>query len=199
MTDRRTRNGRGALRRDAGQSLIEFAMVLPLLILIVLGVVEVSYALLDMHVTTSFSREGSNLISRNTSLQDAVTALRQMTSRPLNLEDGSTRIILSVVRRIGTTGTANYNRDILYQRVQYGTLPASSRLSGGGGAFGPAPDYQALDPNNDAGLRVGGLPVTLSLGGTIYITEVFTRHTMLTPLSGFGVLLPDRLYSIAYF
>jgi len=186
-------------RGEAGQSLVEFAVVLPFLVLIVFGVVELSYALLDLHVVTSFSREGSNLISRNTSLQDAVTAMRQMTSRPINLEDGSSKIILSVVRRVGTTGAANFDQDILYQRVEYGTLAASSQISGGGGARGPAPDFQAVDPDNDGALRVGNLPVALPRGGTLYITEVFTRHVTLTPLDGLGVHVPDRLYSIAYF
>jgi Flp pilus assembly protein TadG len=185
--------------RDSGQSLIEFAMLLPLLVLLALGVVELSYALLDLHVVTSFSREGSNLISRNTSLQDAVTAMRQMTSRPINLEDGSSKIIFSVVRRISTPGAGNYDRDILYQRFEYGTLAAASRLTGGGGAFGNAPDYQALDPDNDAALRLGSLPVTLSLGGTLYITEVFTIHVTLTPLESFGLHVPTQLYSVAYF
>lgn len=188
-----------AARGEAGQSLVEFAVVLPFLVLLVFGVIEVSYALLDMHVVTSFSREGSNLISRNTSMQDAVTAMRQMSSRPINLEDGSSKIILSVVRRIGTTGASNYDQNILYQRLEYGTFPASSKITGGGGAFGPAPDYQALDPDNDTGLRVGNLPVTLDRGGTLYITEVYTRHITLTPLDGLGVRVPDSLYSVAYF
>jgi hypothetical protein len=186
-------------RGEAGQSLIEFAVVLPLLVLIVFGVVELSYALLDLHVVTSFSREGSNLISRNTTMQDAVAALRQMTSRPLNLDDGSSKIVLSVVRRVGTPGASNYDRDILYQRLEYGTFTGTSQITGGRGAFGPAPDYQALDPDNDAALRVGNLPVTLQRGGTLYITEVFTRHVTLTPLESLGVHVPDRLYSIAYF
>lgn len=185
-------------RREKGQSLVEFAITLPVLVLIVLGVIELSYGLLDMHVTTSFSREGANLISRNTSLQDAVTALRQMTSRPINLEDGSSKIILSVVRRVATSGAANFDQNILYQRVEYGTLSASSAITGGNGARGPAPDYQALNPDNDGALRVNS-PVTVPRGGTLYIAEVFTRHLTLTPLDRFGVRLPDRLYSIAYF
>jgi Flp pilus assembly protein TadG len=196
-----TAQARATRRRagDAGQSLIEFALVLPFLVILAFGVIELSYALLDQHVVTSFSREGSNLISRNTSLKDAVTALRQMTSRPLNLEDGSSTIILSVVRRVGTPSAANYDRVILYQRTQYGTLAASSQMTGGGGAFGPAPDYQALDPDNDTALRLGNVPVTLPRGGTLYITEVFATHMTLTPIHGFGVRVPDRLYSIAYF
>jgi hypothetical protein len=187
------------IRGEAGQSLVEFAVVLPFLVLVAFGVVELSYALLDSHVVTSFSREGSNLISRNTSMRDAVTAMRQMTSRPLNLEDGSSKIILSVVRRVATPGAANYDRDILYQRTEYGTLAAQSQLTGGGGAFGGAPDYQALNPDGDAALRVGNLPVTLPRGGMLYITEVFSRHTLLTPINSFGLVVPDRLYSVAYF
>jgi hypothetical protein len=189
----------GARRGDAGQSLIEFAVVLPFLVLVAFGVIELSYALLDQHVVTSFSREGSNLISRNTSLRDAVTAMRQMTSRPLNLDNGSSKIILSVVRRVSSPSAANYDRVILYQRTEYGSLAAQSRMSGGGGAFGPAPDYQALDPDNDTALRIGNLPVTLPRGGTLYITEVFTKHMTLTPIDGLGLPVPDRLYSIAYF
>jgi hypothetical protein len=185
--------------RQAGSSLVELALVMPFLILVGLGVTELGYGLLDLHVVTTFSREGANLISRNTSLQDAATALRQMSSRPINLDDGSSKIILSVVRRIATPGSANYNRDILYQRHEYGTLAAASRLTGGGGTFGPAPDYQAADPENDTGLRVDNLPVTLPLGGMLYVVEVFSRHVALTPLDRLGIRVPDVLYSVAYF
>ena len=41
-----------------------------------LGVVETSYGLLDQHVVTKLTREGSNLISRDTSLQDAAAVWR---------------------------------------------------------------------------------------------------------------------------
>src|SRR5262249_49192976 len=127
------------------------------------------------------------------------TAMRLMSSRPINLDDGSSKIILTVVRQINTAGAANNGQNILYQRVQYGSYPGSSHITGGGGALGPAPDYQAIDPENATSLRVGGLPVTLQPGGTLYITEVFTRHVTLTPLDNFGVHVPHTLYSIAYF
>jgi TadE-like protein len=190
----------GRRRSDEGQSALEFALVLPLLIGLVLGVVEVSYGLIDMHVTTSLSREGANLISRNTSLQDAANVLRQMAARPINFDDGSSRVIFSVVMRVPTVGSSNYDHDVLYQRYEYGTLPASSHLAGGAGAFGPAPDYQALDANDDTGLRVTNLPTNLvTLGSMIYVTEIFTKHDLITPLDRFGVHVPDQLYSIAYF
>ena len=50
---------------NEGRGLIEFAMLLPMLIVIVLGVVEIGYALVDQHVVTKITREGSNLISRD--------------------------------------------------------------------------------------------------------------------------------------
>jgi len=42
-----------------------------------------------------------------------------------------------------------------------------------------------------------GLLVTT--GGMIYVTEIYTAHTLLTPLSNLGLSLPQTLYSIAYF
>ena len=59
------------LRHERGQSMVEFAMVLPFLLVIVLGVVEVGYALLDQHIVTKLAREGANLISRDATLQEA--------------------------------------------------------------------------------------------------------------------------------
>jgi len=37
------------------------------------------------------------------------------------------------------------------------------------------------------------------LNGSLYVTEIFTNHALITPLSGFGVTVPSTLYSIAYF
>jgi len=33
----------------------------------------------------------------------------------------------------------------------------------------------------------------------LYVTEVFTKHTLITPFDKFGVAVPSTLYSIAYF
>ena len=75
--------GSGLRRRalysgSSGQSIVEFALVLPFLMIVVLGVTELGYALIDSHIVTKLAREGSNLISRDTSIQDATTAMRSM-------------------------------------------------------------------------------------------------------------------------
>jgi hypothetical protein len=166
----------------------------------VLGVVEIGYALLDQHVVTKLTREGSNLISRNTSLQDAVRVMRTMSTRPVDFSNGS-KIIFSVVKKGATTGTTNFNQDILYQRVEYGTLSSSSALqTRGGGSFGSYPDYQAANSDTDANLQITNLPTGLvAAGGMVYITEIYSTHTLITPFDRFSVAVPQLLYSIAYF
>lgn len=193
---------RRRLSSDAGQGLLEFAMVLPIFLLLVLGVIEVGYGLLNQHVVTKLTREGSNLISRDTSLQDAATAMRHMNTRPVDFSGNDSRLILSVIRRGATTGTANYNKDILYQRHQIGGLSATSRLATlGTPAFGPAPDYTVFNADTNSSLQITNLPPTITLapGGMVYVTEVYTKHRAITPLHGFGISMPETLYSVAYF
>ena len=44
------------------------------------------------------------------------------------------------------------------------------------------------------------MPVdVMSLGGTLYVTELYTPHPTITPFANFGVQVPETLYSIAYF
>ncbi len=186
---------------SSGQSVVELALVLPLVLLIVFGVIETGYALLDQHIVTKLTREGSNLISRDTPLDEAASAMTSMSTRPVDFSDGS-KLVFSVVKRGGSTGTPNYDRLILYQRYEQGNLSVPSRLTTrGSGSFGGAPNYEAVNSDTNINLQLTNVPDDLVTdpGGLIYVTEVFTRHPLLTPLAGFGVRVPDVLYSIAYF
>jgi len=188
------------MKNAKGQAMVELALVLPLAMVLVLGVVEVSYLVLDQHVVTKLTREGSNLISRDTSLGDAALAMKSMSSRPVDFTKSS-KVVFSVVKRVSTTGAANYNKDVLYQRYEYGAIAASSVFTTkGSGSFGSAPDYIASNSDNDTNLQITNFPPNLlSTGGLMYITEIFTKHTLLTPFDKFGVTVPSTLYSIAYF
>jgi hypothetical protein len=199
----KTRSLRRTLHEASGQSLVEMAMILPLFVVLVLGIVEISYALIDQHVVTRLTREGSNLISRDTTLEDAAKAMKGMASRPLNFNTGgSSKAIFSVLKRGETTGTANYDRIILYQRHTVGSYPGSSKIRiAGGGSFGGAPNYEAANSDTDPGLRVTNVPSDLVgvKGGLIYVTEIYSEHLLMTPLERFGINVPQTLYSIAYF
>ena len=199
---------KASFRTASGQAIMEFAFMMPLLCVLALGVAEVGWALLDAHIVTRLAREGSNLISRDTSLQDAASAMVGMATRPVDFNMGS-KVILSVIRNVSTIGAANYNTPVLYQRYEYGSFPAASKLTiSGSGSFGPAPEYQALNSDSNTGLQVTNLPpsVGTTLGGMVYVTEIYSPHVSITPLSNFNFpgswdfsLLPASLYSIAYF
>ena len=192
------------LTSHRGQSLIEFALIMPLILLMSLGVVEVGYALLDQHVVTKLTREGSNLISRDVKINDVVTALRSMSTRPVDFNTRS-RMILTVLRKGGTPGTPNYDQVIVYQRHEFGSLTGAGIQSvlqtRGAGAYRGSPNYEAVNADTDTNIQVSSLPASLTMerGNTIYVTEIYTRHDLITPLSGFGVTVPSTLYSIAYF
>jgi hypothetical protein len=105
---------------NRGQSLLEFALIMPFILLVALGVIEIGYALLDQHVVTKLTREGSNLISRDVKINDVVSAMRTMSTRPVDFDTRS-RMILTVLRKGGTPGTANYDQVIVYQRHEFGS------------------------------------------------------------------------------
>jgi hypothetical protein len=180
---------------------VEFTFLMPFILLLGFGVAEMGYLLLDQHAVTRLTREGSNLTSRNTSLDDAVDALGSMSVRPVDFGTRS-RVILSVLKKGATPGTANYDRLFLYRRHEFGALSAGSKLrTVGSGSFGGPPDYEAINADNAAGLQMMSVPAELigPRGGLIYVTEVYTTHELLTPLASLGVAAPTTLYSIAYF
>jgi Flp pilus assembly protein TadG len=189
------------LRSSRGQSIVEFAICLPLLLLITLGVVETSQALMSQHVITKMAREGSNMISRETRMQDAGTALQNMSANPGEF-NSNTYVIFSVLLR-SPTGT-NAGQLVLYQRYSVGNSSlGSSRLNGNCGCTA-ANDYTAQNPNSDAALRVTNAPPNIAsvAGGLIYVTEIYTRYDASTPLGNltdYGIPVPTVLYSVAYF
>ena len=68
-------------RSERGQTIVEMAIVLPVVMMVSLGLIEVSYAVLHQHVISRITREGANLISRDVSLLDASNALKTMNER----------------------------------------------------------------------------------------------------------------------
>ncbi len=182
-------------KHEAGQALFEFGVTLPILMALVLGVIEFGYALFQIQLVTSMAREGSNLIARQVTINDAEAALQTMSG--LVSFDANSTLILSVVR-LGVGG-ANNNVPIIVQRHSVGAFAASSVLGDPPqSAYQGSPDYNAYDPDNDGSIRVSGvLPngFTLTPGESVYVTEVFTQRTSIVPF----MPLPAMLHASAYF
>lgn len=182
-------------KHEAGQALFEFGVTLPILMALVLGVIEFGYALFQVQLVTSMAREGSNLIARQVTINDAEAALQTMSG--LVRFDANSTLILSVVR-LGVGG-ANNNVPIIVQRHSVGAFAASSVLGDPPqSAYQGSPDYNAYDLDNDGSIRVSGvLPngFTLTPGESVYVTEVFTQRTSIVPF----MPLPAMLHASAYF
>ena len=141
---------RDAKRRSPGQTLAEFGITISLLIVVLLGIFEVSYLIYQQYVAMNLSREGANLILRQSPLDVTESAIRSAQADPHF--DTNTRLILSVVR-LGTSGaTAGF--PIVAQRHTagmptgpsvLGDPPSSSYKAG-------ADDYVAKDPANDTAI-----------------------------------------------
>ena len=188
------------MRQDRGQSMIEFAVVLPLLLVVVLGLIEVSYALYDQHVVTKLTREGSNLISRDTSLQDAATALGTSQRRPVDFTTNS-KVIFSVIMNVGATGTQQLRAadslpalrvrgDLRHQR----SVDRRRLVRPGPGLHGDQPGQR-----HQPSCKQSSGNVTIPVGGMVYVTEIFTRahaHHAVQPLWRHGAqhALFDRVF-----
>lgn len=186
------------LRAARGQSIVEFAICLPVLLLLSLGVVETSNALMSQHVITKIAREGSNMISRETKLAATATALRTMDANSASFNT-TTKVIFSVLLRSESGSNSGFL--VLYQRMEFGNLALGASRLNGSGSFNSANDYTANNPNGDTGLRVTNAPsgIASDPGGMIYVTEVYRQYNTITPVRNIGVPIPSLLYSIAYF
>jgi hypothetical protein len=197
-TPRATPSAASRLASGRGQSIVEFAMTLPFIMLVTLGVIEISQALMQQHVTSKIAREGSNMISRETRMVDAGNVLRNMSSNPGTFNT-TTKVIFSVLM-LSNSG-ANNGQIILYQRYETGNLSLPGSRLNGSGSFTSANDYTAANPHNTTSLRVTNAPANIIgvPGGLIYVTEVYTSYSTLTPVSNLGLPIPQQLYSVAYF
>jgi len=118
---------KGKLKNQSGTAIVEFAIVLPLLFLILMGIIEFSLVLYDKAILTNASREGSRagIVSQNPRLTDGEirTIVKNYCKNFLitfgsdTLEDAD--IIISPASRDGLpfgsdlTVTVNYRYDFL--------------------------------------------------------------------------------------
>jgi hypothetical protein len=62
-------------RSDSGQGIAEFALVLPVILIILLGMVEFSHAYDRVHGLAGLSREGANIAARGTALSEVLSTV----------------------------------------------------------------------------------------------------------------------------
>ncbi len=169
---RRTdRTSRGA-RHHRGIAVVEFAFVLPILLVLIFGVIELGRAVLTRQVLLNLSREAANLASRGTSLNDSIAAI-QLSDEPLDMEANGFIIITEVIRD-------QNNKVKIRNQVSSGTVSSASRIGSGSGSAATLPSTPSPIPPQ---------------GLILYVAEVFYKSEPITPL---GKLLNQSIGEISY-
>lgn len=171
--ERRSPPGRRTLRpgSERGQSLTELALVVPFLLLLVFGILEVSRLLETQHTMSALTREGANLASRGTSMDLTLEATRE------NQEASG----------LGTGGGVIVSRIRVEDEVpeverQVSTTGYESRV----GAEG-----EVATPYQDAGLLDGK---------TYFVVEIFVPYQSFTPFGNLiNGIVPETLYDRTLF
>ncbi|MFH1680018.1 MAG: TadE family protein [Candidatus Eisenbacteria bacterium] len=156
-----SRGRRIAARGRAGQSVLEFALILPIVLGLFLGMVELGLFLYREVTLTHLSREAAAFLSRGASFEATFDAMGNADGN-LELDGPKGRIILTEIQRPGEGDPV-----IIRQEARGGL----SRLSAFGSLLGNQPDALATVPNG----------MTLPPGMSLWGVEVFSQQE---PLAG---------------
>src|SRR5208337_260243 len=145
--------------RSRGQAAAEFAVVAPLLLVLICGAIDFGRALNDVQIMADLTRQGSNLASRGTPLNESAAAVVSGESG-LDLVHFGDVIITSVTNENGSykvSGQDSSTTDGLT------ALSSTSKIGTGVGATATLPAAaQSSIPQN---------------GQTLFVTEIFYTFT----------------------
>ena len=169
-------------RGEAGLSVIELALVLPVLLVLLLGVVDLGRFILFDNILISMSREGANLAAR-TSIgpQLIIDNALNLTAAPLNMGKNGMVYITRIVGADGGAGTVVWRVEEQY-RANAGDTTLSSQLSWS------CPSWNGGKCNVPAAQadRLVVLTLPLALGAEVHVVETlyhyprFTNYVMKT-------------------
>jgi len=144
----RFRSLRRGFKRDGGQSLVEMAVVLPVLLLLVIGMVEFARAWMFQQLITNIAREGARLAVIPTSNQAMVQTRIDQLLTAANINPASASVNLTICTGPNCTGQS----DIVQVQVPYAfTLigPIANLVCGGCGALSSITLSSSADMRNE--------------------------------------------------
>lgn len=164
------------LSHSQGQSVVELALVLPLLVVLMLGLVDLSRAIQAYNIIANMSREGASLARRTATSIDPQKFMNSLayTAQPLAMASKGAMYMTKVQRIAGAIKT----EQIPWGNNQNGTLPPSK--------YGP----------DTVPASIRG---TMKDGDIVYVFEVFYKYDSLFKASlDYGGFSP-QLHSISIF
>ena len=169
-------------RRVRGVSLVELALILPILLALVLGVIDFSRAIQYNNILVNLSREGANLSARTTEQPEYIFRALIDTAMPLEMNTSGMMYITRLVGRADGRATVEeqYRPAVGGKRELGSRIWNCSNWNGG----------RCTMPNTRPIIT---LPTTLQEGETVFAVEAIYDYTLLTRY----VISDDpRLYSV---
>jgi Flp pilus assembly protein TadG len=172
-------------QNNSGQALLELALIMPMLMIFVFGIVDYTRAIYDQEVITNLAGEGSSMASRGGGLAATVAAV--WSDADIDMADNGCVIVTSVA----SPSSGSYK--VTGQAYSTVCNSASSKI----GCFPP--------PSGCGNATIPTLVQTVvqtSTNPNAYITEVYFKFTPVTPVGAFlhvSNFLPSQLYSVAYY
>jgi hypothetical protein len=182
-------------RRGGGLAAVEFALLLPILLVLLIGLIDIARALQANMIIINMSREAANLASRG-KLQlseNAQTIVGQVaaTAPPLDMNK---RGMIYITRIMGSV-SGSTSKSIVLEQYRWddsvnnlgfrasGYAPVSKIWSCSNWASGTA--GSCVVPSGNSAPVVSMMSGSLSDGEVIYVVEVFYKFNML--FSGFSI------------
>lgn len=173
---------------SAGQSLIELALVLPILLVLCFGAAELSHAILFNNILINLSREGANLASRTTQSPPFIIDVLSQTCAPLQMETQG-MIFISRIKGVdaGEGGVIAVIQE--QHRAVQGDQTMLSRLWS-------CPQWDVSGKCTlpvSIATRVVTLPFALGVGYEVQVVEAVYNYT---PLTNIFLAVAPQLYSV---
>ena len=164
-----------------GQSLLEAALVLPLLITIVLGVFEFARVIQANNILANITREGANMASRTSSTDQQIMDAVASTTTPLNMNTYGQMYITQVTWN--SSGTAIVTGQTRW--THSGTYNPASKV-------GPT-----VPSGGNPSPAAVGLPVDTNLSGQSgNVVEAYYNYPV---IFGNALKISPKLYSVSVF
>jgi Flp pilus assembly protein TadG len=174
---------------SSGHSLIELALIVPLLCVVAFGIIDFSRALYDAEVMTNLVGEGSSMASRGTSPALTASTVANDAGNDLSLSTLGCVIVTQVTKESSLQVTAQNQ----VGACGVGFISKVGCLQGHAGCGN-------TNNNNPATLPATAVDLlnSESTGYSLYVTEMFYSYSTITPIS-LASILPSQLYRAAYY
>jgi hypothetical protein len=173
---------RPAHAASRGAAIVEFALVLPILLFLVMAVIDIGHLIETRMILTNVSREGGSIGSRQTPIDVSLTDMLVASGRPVDLGGADGKVVVSRIAAGTSAGSPNPTVEVQYER---GGLGVNSGIDPGYVRLGLSPamyDHLVFNATNS----------TADIS-QVTVVETFFKYRPITPLPNMipGLLTSD--------